>query len=449
MLLGPEEHVPFLQYAVKNWHLKHPYTGESFPTDLPATAFPAVCDPAVDEWHRACGEKLREAATPMGEDDKPSRRQDTDPHVHVASENKTFTSSTKTPPRYRPESEYFRSRRPMSYAHVSEPRYPPHPSHPVAPEANHRVSSSSGSSLEDFPRGRRHSDIKPPPVILREDTRSSAHLDPHRPPNVRRHSHSYQSPYAASGPDSDSESDTVRPSPRHSGPIPQPPPVVRRIPVATAVPASAPSRNRRSELRAEDSRRMSIPAEIKKVTSFLMHPSGRHRSASREIDPNLRPSVRYRKEISRARPSRSLSGESYTSDGSLTEKAPKYTTRDGREHNRDRPIGRDLERERDFERELDRERARELEDLQRKTRREKAYLRPATDRRTSSHADADRRRQDALWDMRDRHRDSRDLERDTRRNLTADEMDRRDRRRYQDRGPSPIMVGGGSRRYAR
>ncbi|KAI1187646.1 hypothetical protein F5B17DRAFT_311671 [Nemania serpens] len=452
LLLGPEEHVPYLQYAVKNWNLKHPYTGDSFPTDLPATAFPAVCDPAVDEWHKACGEKLREAATPSGEDDKPSRRHDTDAHMYASSDNKTFTSSNKAPPRYRAESEYFRSRRPRSYVHVPEPRYPPHPSHPIAPEANHRVSSSSGSSLDDFPRGRRHSDAKPPPVIKREDTRSSVHLEPHRPPNVRRHSHSYQSPYAASGPDSDSESDTVRASPRHSGSIPQPPPVVRRIPVATAVPAPASSRNRRSELRAEDTRRMSIPAEIKqKVTSFLMSSSGRHRSTSREIDPSIHPSVRYRKEIPRARPSRSLSGESYTSDGSLHEIAPKYTTRNGREHNRsrDRPISRDLEREMEFERELDRERARELEDLQRKSRREKAYLRPATNRRTSSHADADRRRQDALWDMRDRHRDSRDLERETRRNLTADEMDRRERRRYQDRGPSPIMVGGGSRRYAR
>ncbi|KAI1115714.1 hypothetical protein F5Y14DRAFT_112672 [Nemania sp. NC0429] len=454
VLLGPEEHVSYLQYAVKNWNLRNPNTGDSFPADLPATAFPAVCDPAVDEWHKACGEKLREAATPLDDDDRLPRRNDTDPQIHVTSDTKAFTSSTKTPPRYRPESEYFRSRRPMSYVHVSEPRYPPHPSHPIAPEANHRVSSSSGSSLDDFPRGRRHSDVKPPPVIVREDTRSSVHLDPHRPPNVRRHSHSYQSPYAAPGPDSDSESDTVRASPpRHSGPIPQPPPVVRRIPVATAVPAPAPSRNRRSELRAEDTRRMSIPAELKHKFTSLLSSTGRHRSSSREFDPTLHPSVRYRKEIPRTRPSRSLSGESYTSDGSLQDITPKYTTRDGREQNRsrDRQISRELEREREFERELDRERARELEDLQRKTRREKAYLRPATNRRTSSHADADRRRHDAVLDIRDRHRDSREVERDTRRNLTADEMDRRERRRYQDRGPSPIMVGGGGggRRYAR
>jgi hypothetical protein len=71
------------------------------------------------------------------------------------------------------------------------------------------------------------------------------------------------------------------------------------------------------------------------------------------------------------------------------------------------------------------------------------------DRRTSSHADIDRRRQDVAWDPRDRRRDSRDLEREVRRNLTSDELERRERRRYQDLGPSPAMTGVGGRRYPR
>ncbi|RYC57843.1 hypothetical protein CHU98_g8379 [Xylaria longipes] len=451
ILLGPEEHVPYLQYAVSNWNLKHPYTGEPFPVDLPATAFPAVCDAAVDEWHRACGEKLREAATPNEEEERPPRRHDFDSYIHTFSGSKSHGASPGTVPRHRPESEYFRRRRPMpmSYVHVPEPRYPQHTSHPTVPEAGSRLSSSSGSSLEGFTRGRRHSDLKPPPVIVREDTRSSAHLDPHRPPHIRRHSHTYQSPYVASAPDSESESDTLRASPRHNGSVLQPSPSVRRIPVAPPMPVPASSRFHR-DIRPDDPRRISIPSEIKqKFASFLMSSSNRQRSTSREPAPGLHSSVRYRKEIPRTRLSRSLSGESITSDGSLPEIVPKYS-RD-REHNRarDRTIERERERDRERERERAREKAREWEEIDRKSRKEKAYLRPTISRRTSSHADVDRRREDAAWDARDRRRESRDLEREVRRNLTSDELDRRERRRYQDRGPSPTMTGVSGRRYPR
>ncbi|KAI1355475.1 hypothetical protein F5Y01DRAFT_178125 [Xylaria sp. FL0043] len=458
ILLGPEEHVPYLQYAVANWNLKHPYTGDAFPVDLPATAFPSTCDPAVDEWHRACGQRLREAATPNEEEEQPPRRHASDSRIPTTSSSTGYGASTANASRrHRPESEYFRSRRPMSYAHVSEPRYPPHashPSHPIIPEGNHRISSSSGSSLDDFSRrGRSHSDVKPPPVV-REDTRTSAHLDPRRPSNVRRHSHSYQSPYAASVPDSESESDTLRASSRHNGSMPQPPPPgVRRVPVPPPLPATTPSRSRRNELRAEDPRKLSLPAELKhKFASFLTS-STRQRSTSREPVPAPHSSVRYQKPP-RTRLSRSLSGDSYTSDGSLPEISSKYSSRD-REQDRARERIIDRERERARSRELERERererdkAREWEAIERKSRQEKAYLRPTADRRTSSHADIDRRRADALWEARDRRRESRDLEREVRRNLTSDEMDRRDRRRYQDNVPSPVMTGVSGRRYPR
>ncbi|KAJ3569012.1 hypothetical protein NPX13_g6225 [Xylaria arbuscula] len=455
ILLGPEEHVPFLQYAVANWNLKDPYTGDAFPVDLPATAFPSTCDPAVDEWHRACGERLREAATPMEDDERPlPRRHSSETRIPTASRNSAYGVPAGGVPRYRPESEYFRRRRPMSYVHVPEHRYPPQTSyagHTSVPEAGRRAGSSSGSSGEDLPRrGRRPSDVKVPPVFVRDDTRTSAHLDPHRPANIRRHSHSYQSPYVASVHDSDSESDTLRASPRHSNSIHQPPPSIRRMPAPAPLPATNSSRVRRSATRAaEDARKISLPAEFKKFTSFLMS-SNRQRSSSREPTPTPHSSVRYRKDPPpRTRLSRSLSGESFTSDGSLPEMAPKYAPRDGREHNRAREhiIEREREeRERSIERERERGR-REWEEMERKGRREKTYLRPTINRRTSSHADIERRRHDVLWDERDR-RDSRDLEREVRRNLTSDEMDRRDRRRYQDRD-APIVTGVGGRRYPR
>jgi hypothetical protein len=239
----------------------------------------------------------------------------------------------------------------------------------------------------------------------------------------------------------------MRPSPRHNGPINQPPPVIRRIPVPATVPVGAPSRLRRSEIRGEDPRRMSLQAEIKqKVTSFLRSSPSRHRSTSRELSPGVRPAVRYRKEPPLTRPSRSLSGGSYTSDGSLSEINPKYPPRDSREPNRARPRAIDLDLERENERERER---RQWEELGRKSRKDRAHLRPDINRRTSSHADVDRRRYDAAWDTKDRHRDSRDLEREVRRNLTSDELDRRERRGYRDRPISPPLTGVGGRRYPR
>ncbi|KAK5631556.1 hypothetical protein RRF57_007270 [Xylaria bambusicola] len=454
ILLGPEEHVPYLQYAVANWSLKDPYTGDAFPVDLPATAFPSVCDQAVDEWHRACGQKLREAATPLDEEEQPRRRHSSETRIPTSSNHQARGVPTGGAPHHRPESEYFRRRGPVPYAHVPEHRYPPHAGHTSVPEANRRAGSSSGSSLEDLPRrGRRPSDVKVPPVFVREDTRTSTHLDPHRPSNLRRHSHSYQSPYVASIHDSDSDSDTLRPSPRHNSSAPQPPPGIRRVPVPAPIPATATNRVRRSDIRNDDPRRISLPAELKqKLTSFWMSSSGRQRSSSREPGPTSHSNARYRKEVRGTRLSRSLSGDSCTSEGSLPEMAPKYSPRDSHEHNRAREhiIERERERERDHELERERERERaQWEEMERQSRREKAYLRPTINRRTSSHADVDRRRQDVLWDARDRRRESRDLEREVRRNLTSDEMDRRDRRRYQDRDPNPVMSSVGGRRYPR
>lgn len=63
ILIEPKEHVPYIMFAVQNWDLKNPDTGESFPKDISAIAFPTVPDPDVTAWHAACGEKLRKNAT--------------------------------------------------------------------------------------------------------------------------------------------------------------------------------------------------------------------------------------------------------------------------------------------------------------------------------------------------------------------------------------------------
>lgn len=59
MLLGPEEHVPYYQFALSNWDLINPLTNKPFPMQIPAESFPLERDAEVDRWHKSCAEQLR------------------------------------------------------------------------------------------------------------------------------------------------------------------------------------------------------------------------------------------------------------------------------------------------------------------------------------------------------------------------------------------------------
>ncbi|KAI1338330.1 hypothetical protein F5Y15DRAFT_125562 [Xylariaceae sp. FL0016] len=442
ILLGPEEHVPYMQYAVRNWALRHPDTGKLFPLDLPATAFPAQCDEQIDKWHRECAYRLRNQATPR--DEQPPRRPSSDSRMHAGYAH-VHSPAADAIPRSRPASDYFTRERSVPYTHVPGARHPSYHPSPNIHSDQRRVSSSSGSSLDDLPRRRSFNDLKSPPA--REDPRSPESSNPRRPPPVRRHSH--PRPYPLDATDSEADSDVPPRSGarlRPHGPAPPPPPTFRRVPAVPPPSASTVSaRARRNEGRADDPRRMSLPAELKlKIASLLPGSSDRHRSSSREKPAVLpvRPSVRIRKETQHSRLSRSVSGESYASDESDPEMPPRHISRTSREHAR--AHSRMLEKEREREREIEEER-------ERRSRKERGYLRPNPARRTGSHADADRRNRDMGWDPRDRERSSREFDRDTRRVFTPEERDRRDRerRRYRDRGPDPSVVGVGGRRYPR
>ncbi|KAI1647712.1 uncharacterized protein F4817DRAFT_98485 [Daldinia loculata] len=446
LLLEPQEHVPFMQFAVRNWALVHPGTGKPFPVDLPAEAFPAECDPETDAWHKECARKLREDATPK--DEHPPRRRDSEPRIHTTFTHVRNPQSNTAAPRQRPEMDYFQRERPVSYAHVSRSNYAdPYFSRNVPSRQRRKSSSHSGSSSLG---GRSSSSPDRPPrrpsfsEVRRsemDDPRPSSHLDPRRPHVPHRHSQS--KPYSASPSDSDSDASPRRRSSksRAHGPIPAPP-IIRRMPVVTPITPPIPIRSHRSEIRpdvrSDDVRRRSLPSEIKqKFTSFLSGSSERQRSNSREKrqPPNVAPTVRFRREHS-SRLSRSVSGESYPSDESEAG-VSKYPLRRDREHERIRD--RVIEKERMRERELE-------EELERRRSRERSYLRPAEPRRASSHTDIERRNRDYTWDRRDRDRDS-DFDWDGRRVVTADERDSRDRRRYKDRRQSPILTGVGGRRY--
>jgi len=62
LLLGPEEHVPFLQNAVSRFDIVDPSTSNTFPKLLPKECFPHHPDPDMIRWYEGVSEKLRKEA---------------------------------------------------------------------------------------------------------------------------------------------------------------------------------------------------------------------------------------------------------------------------------------------------------------------------------------------------------------------------------------------------
>ena len=74
ILLEPEEHVPFLQTAVKRFEIRSPNDGRPFPRMLPTEALPRRPDPEMTQWHEDMSDRLRIAAEAENEQrsfDKP------------------------------------------------------------------------------------------------------------------------------------------------------------------------------------------------------------------------------------------------------------------------------------------------------------------------------------------------------------------------------------------
>ena len=411
ILLGPEEHVPFMQYAVKNWDLKHPETGESFPSDLPADVFPAQANMEVDRWHQSCAERLKSEAASSAEEGpgvrpSPAAEQSDLPKFTYARPNPFQPTS----PRQRaPETDYFG--RPMAYSHIP------------ARHASHRRPERS-PPREDLPedRTRRKSfsdyaspspTAEPPPQY---HTHSSTYLDPdmkRSPLQPRRHSH----PKHYSSESSDEEpvpdpGDRNAKRRRHPVSPPPPPPSVRRFvpPTAPQPPPAATNvgssfRAHRSDMRSDDPKRRSVQSPLgslrhklsETVSSILPNglTSDRPRGGSRQNSSNA--PVRSRKTRDQLPPSRlSHSYSDLDSDESAAGPTGEDIRRrqrlqDERERN---PRGRPRDPDRDWD-----------EDRDSGSRRERPYLRrPETQRRTSSHADVDRQRGQAGWESRDRDR---------------------------------------------
>ncbi|KAL8735040.1 MAG: hypothetical protein Q9181_002978 [Wetmoreana brouardii] len=64
ILLRPDEHVPFLQNAVKRLDITNPVDGLPFPHPLPREALPSRPDAEMVQWHEGVGEGLLVASHP-------------------------------------------------------------------------------------------------------------------------------------------------------------------------------------------------------------------------------------------------------------------------------------------------------------------------------------------------------------------------------------------------
>jgi len=59
LLLGPHEHIPFMQRALQVYDVRDPEDGKPFPKDLPKEAFPSRPDAHMVAWHAGVSERLR------------------------------------------------------------------------------------------------------------------------------------------------------------------------------------------------------------------------------------------------------------------------------------------------------------------------------------------------------------------------------------------------------
>lgn len=62
LLLGPEEHVPFLQRAVEQYDVVDPEMGTVFPKVLPKQCFPDKADDAMETWYQDVAARLKREA---------------------------------------------------------------------------------------------------------------------------------------------------------------------------------------------------------------------------------------------------------------------------------------------------------------------------------------------------------------------------------------------------
>ncbi|KAH7355700.1 hypothetical protein BKA66DRAFT_271263 [Pyrenochaeta sp. MPI-SDFR-AT-0127] len=120
LLLGPEEHVPYLQRAVEQDDVIDPETGGTFPKVLPKECFPDRPDDAMEKWYQGVAARLKREA----EDEAKGVRVAEDPAPRVSTDLSGDGSSADERHgafKYFEDPMYRRSRpRPTFMRHVSK-----------------------------------------------------------------------------------------------------------------------------------------------------------------------------------------------------------------------------------------------------------------------------------------------------------------------------------------
>ncbi|KAL7924072.1 hypothetical protein ACQKWADRAFT_319646 [Trichoderma austrokoningii] len=428
VLLGPEEHVPFIQYAVQHWNLRHPETGQAFPPDLPATVFPSQPDQEVDRWHKTCADQMRDEANRDGSNPW---------NAWNAMPGGSFVPKPEPSPE--PAAPKFAYFRPPDPFHPSNRFYPSDPFRTNSPSRPRAADPDQSERFYYVHVGERHGAnfSQRPPVRSPERPRrqrpaddagrrrsfsdyaasrqpnsdgirhsysgtylnpDSTRTTPSRPSQGRRHSN-LQRTSDSSGDESEDNAMHMRARRRHRPGSPHS--GVRRVvpPSSGPPPASAGSsvpsfRTHRSDSRAaaEEARRRGSPLGSLKEkfteTVSNIFPGNQSRTSSRQSSVNN--PIRVRRSRESIPPSRLNQNHSDLSDGVSDGSSEEEIRRRHRlRHQRERSYRAD---------EQDRDRPPHMH-------------RPDPQRRASSHTDPERRR-DVAWDARERdHRAERKWDR--------------------------------------
>jgi hypothetical protein len=302
-LLSPEEHGPYLRAALNSFPIKHPDTGELFPKDLTAAAFPARADPEIEKWHSSCEEQLRRRASPDGNDAPKLRAQVPPRHRCRAAYGAKIAAGYAASPRNREEGADYFSSRPLRAKNV-----PSTQSKRPSPAARTAASRPYLSPHDNFPRSpglRRRSfpDVFSPPVSATTSPVPGG-SDTERPvrsaDRTRRHSHprhrrdSTSSCPSVSSHDSDHQTFKASPS---SSPTKSRPDMKRAAtnihvtpPTPRASDSNAPKRRRNPHV--PNPRDRGAPYKIPDVSGMRHAPSpqgtGRPRSATHGVPQHLR-----------------------------------------------------------------------------------------------------------------------------------------------------------------
>ena len=100
LLLGPEEHVPYLQEAVKRLNLVNPDDQKLLPKVLPAECLPRTADQDMCKWHEGVTERLRlESESRANANPPPQRPRGAEAETagNVSNRNRPMSDATEYP----------------------------------------------------------------------------------------------------------------------------------------------------------------------------------------------------------------------------------------------------------------------------------------------------------------------------------------------------------------